>query len=131
MEYPQELRYTKEHEWARIQGDEAVVGITFHAQEELGDVVFVDLPKVGDVLEQMKPFGAIESVKAVSDLYAPLSGVVTRVNQEAIEKPELVNKDPHGAGWLVAVKLSRPQEVASLLDAGAYTAYVAEEKSSH
>ncbi len=129
MVYPEERRYTKEHEWAKIDGDEAVIGITFHAQDELGDVVFVDLPKVGDGLRQMKTFGAIESVKAVSDLYAPVSGTVVRVNTAVIDKPELVNKDPHGNGWLVAVRMTDPGEAARLLSAAEYTAYVAEEKA--
>jgi glycine cleavage system H protein len=129
MVYPEERRYTKEHEWAKIDGDEAVIGITFHAQDELGDVVFVDLPKVGDTLRQMKTFGAIESVKAVSDLYAPVSGTVVRVNTAVIDKPELVNQDPHGNGWLVAVRMPDPKEAAALLSAAEYTAYVDEVKA--
>lgn len=128
MENPADLRYTREHEWARIKGGEAVVGVTFHAQEELGDVVFLDLPAPGAKLTRMKPFGAIESVKAVSDLYAPLSGEVLEVNKSVVEKPELVNQDPYGQGWLLRMKVSAEAEAADLMDAAAYTAYVAEEK---
>lgn len=131
MEYPEDLRYTREHEWARIEGDEAVIGVTHHAQEELGDVVFIDLPKVGDAVGQMKTFGAIESVKAVSDLYSPLSGTVVKVNGDLIEKPELVNEDPHGKGWMIVIKMNNPGEVEELMDAAGYARYIAEEKGSH
>jgi glycine cleavage system H protein len=129
MEYPKDLRYTKDHEWARINGDEAVVGITHHAQAELGDVVFVDLPAEGKDISQGKTFGAIESVKAVSDLFAPVSGIVVRVNAALADHPELVNRDPHGEGWLVAVRMSNASEAGALMDAEAYAAYVAEEGS--
>ncbi len=131
MEYPKDRRYTKEHEWVRIEGSEAIIGITHHAQDELGDIVFLDLPKPGAEITQMKTFGAIESVKAVSDLYAPVSGTVTRVNAAAAAKPELINQDPHGAGWLIAVTMKNPGELESLLDAAAYAAYVAKEAAKH
>lgn len=131
MEYPEDLRYTREHEWARIESGEAVVGVTDYAQEELGDVVFVDLPKVGDTVEQMKTFGAIESVKAVSDLYSPLSGTVIKVNEALIENPELVNEDPYGKGWLAVIKVSDIKEAEELMDAAGYANYIAEEKGSH
>src|SRR5262244_1683418 len=100
---PTELKYTREHEWARVEGDRARIGITAFAQEQLGDVVFVELPKVGARLGAMKTFGVVESVKAVSDLFAPLSGEVVEVNAELSKKPELVNADPYGQGWMVAV----------------------------
>src|SRR5574342_143379 len=106
--YPAELRYTREHEWAKIEGKRARVGITHYAQDQLGDVVFVELPKVGARVTQMQAFGVVESVKAVSDLFAPLSGVVVEVNQELTKQPERVNRDPYGTGWLVVVELSNP-----------------------
>jgi len=126
---PRDLRYTKEHEWARIEGDRARVGITAFAQEQLGDVVFVELPKVGAKLTSMKTFGVVESVKAVSDLYAPLTGEVLEVNAELPKKPELVNQDPYGAGWMLVVKIGGPAEVDALLTAEAYEALIA--KAGH
>jgi glycine cleavage system H protein len=131
MEYPKDRRYTKEHEWVKIEGAEAVIGITHHAQDELGDIVFLDLPKPGSTITQMQTFGAIESVKAVSDLYAPVSGTVTRINDAAAAKPELINQDPHGAGWLIAITMKDQAELGSLLDAAGYEAYVAEEAAKH
>jgi glycine cleavage system H protein len=122
--YPAELRYTREHEWAKIEGKRARVGITHFAQDQLGDVVFVELPKVGAKVTQMKAFGVVESVKAVSDLFAPLSGVVVEVNQELVQQPERVNRDPYGAGWLVAVELSTPAEVEQLMSAQQYEEYL-------
>jgi glycine cleavage system H protein len=131
MDYPDNLKYTREHEWARIEGDEAVIGITHHAQEELGDVVFLDLPKAGVTIVKGKPFGAVESVKAVSDLYAPLTGEVLRVNEAVTKSPELINRDPHGQGWLVVIRMADPGEVSSLLSADRYASYAAEEKGKH
>src|SRR5580704_4808150 len=104
--YPENLRYTKEHEWVRVEGDAAVVGITDHAQEQLGDIVYVDLPKPGAHLEQGKTLGSVESVKAVSDIYAPVSGEVLEVNDALSTAPEKLNQDPHGDAWLVKIKLS-------------------------
>ena len=126
MRFPADLKYTKEHAWVRVEGAEALVGITDHAQKELGDIVFVETPKVGAALSQFKPFGVVESVKSVSDLHAPVSGSVARVNEALMAAPEIVNKDPYGAGWLVAVALSDPGELAGLMTAGEYEAYVGE-----
>jgi glycine cleavage system H protein len=117
---PPDLKYTKEHEWAKIEGDRARVGITHFAQEQLGDVVFVELPRVGTRVTALKTFGVVESVKAVSDLYAPLSGEIVEINAELPKKPELVNQDPYGQGWMLVIKLSSPAEVGQLLDASAY-----------
>ena len=124
--YPAGLRYTREHEWAKIEGGRARIGITDFAQESLGDVVFVELPKVGARVTQMKTFGVIESVKAVSDLYAPLSGEVVEVNTVLTQNPELVNQDPYGKGWMVVVALADPKELEALLDASAYEAFLAQ-----
>jgi glycine cleavage system H protein len=122
---PAELRYTKDHEWIRIDGDEAIVGITEYAAEQLGDVVFVELPVVGRALEQAKAFGVVESVKAVSDLYAPVSGEVTATNDELTAQPELVNEDPFGKGWMARLRIADSAELDGLLDATAYDALVA------
>ena len=127
--YPADLRYTREHEWARVDGSRARVGITHFAQDQLGDVVFVELPKVGAKLTSMKTFGVVESVKAVSDLYAPLTGEVLEVNAELPKKPELVNQDPYGAGWMLVIKIGGPAEVDALLTAEAYEALIA--KAGH
>lgn len=124
--YPEELKYTKEHEWARVEGDRARVGITDYAQGELGDVVFVELPKVGARLRQMQAFGVVESVKAVSDLFAPLSGEVVEVNAALAERPELVNQDPYGAGWMIVIALADPKELDNLLDSRQYQQYLSE-----
>jgi glycine cleavage system H protein len=125
--YPENFRYTKEHEWVRVEGGTGTVGITFHAQKELGDIVYVDLPKVGVVLEQGKSMGSVESVKAVSDLYSPVSGAVIEVNATLTTAPEKLNADPHGEAWLIKVKLSAPGEAAQLLSAADYQAYVGAE----
>jgi glycine cleavage system H protein len=117
---PADLRYTREHEWAKVEGDRARIGITDFAQKELGDVVFVELPKVGAKVTAMTTFGVVESVKAVSDLYAPLSGEIAEVNTELSKTPELVNTDPYGAGWMVVVKLAQPAEASELMTADAY-----------
>ncbi|MBI4588820.1 MAG: glycine cleavage system protein GcvH [Candidatus Rokubacteria bacterium] len=123
--YPADLKYTKEHEWARIEGNRARVGITAYAQEQLGDVVFVELPKVGATVSQMQTFGVVESVKAVSDLYAPLSGGVVEVNAELVKKPELVNQDPYGKGWMLLIAVSDATEVDALLTAPQYEEFLA------
>ncbi|MGA2194700.1 MAG: glycine cleavage system protein GcvH [Bryobacteraceae bacterium] len=126
--YPENFRYTKEHEWVAAVGDAGTVGITDHAQQELGDIVYVDLPKVGTHIEQGKSLGSVESVKAVSDVYSPVSGEVTEINQTLAEKPETLNSDPHGAAWLVKIKLSAPTELAGLMSAAEYEAYIGAEK---
>jgi len=128
MAYPTEYRYTKEHEWIVVKGGIATIGITDYAQHELGDVVFVELPKAGTKLAAGKIFGSVESVKAVSDIYAPASGDVIEANAALQDKPETLNTDPHGGGWLVKVKLTNPPEVSSLLDAAAYEAFIAEKQ---
>jgi len=122
--YPAELRYTREHEWAKIEGKRARVGITHYAQDQLGDVVFVELPKVGARVSQMQSFGVVESVKAVSDLFAPLSGVVVEVNQELTHQPERVNRDPYGAGWLIVVELANPAEADKLMSGQQYEEFL-------
>jgi glycine cleavage system H protein len=115
MNIPENLKYTKDHEWARIEGDMATVGITDFAQSELGDIVYVELPEVGSQTVQNESFGTIEAVKAVSDLFAPLSGEVVEVNEALADQPELINKDPYGEGWIIKIKLSNPEEVNNLL----------------
>lgn len=125
MEFPDDLRYTAEHEWIRPDGDRIVIGITDHAQQELGDVVYVELPEVGAELTQGSPFGVIESVKAASDLFAPLSGEVVAVNDALESAPQLVNESPYGDGWIVTIRPSRPDaEEATLMDAEAYSRLV-------
>jgi glycine cleavage system H protein len=125
--YPENFRYTKEHEWVRVEGDTATVGITFHAQKELGDIVFVDLPKLGTKVEQGKALGAVESVKAASDLYSPVSGEVIEVNETLAAAPEKLNADPHGEAWLVKIRMTAPGETAHLLSAAEYEAYAGAE----
>ena len=122
MQYPSDLKYSREHEWVRVQGQRAVVGISDFAQSELGDIVFVELPKVGANVEKGKPFGTVEAVKAVSDLNAPASGQVIAINAELEKTPDAVNKDCYGQGWMVKIKLSNPAEAEGLMDAGAYEA---------
>jgi glycine cleavage system H protein len=126
--YPENFRYTKEHEWVLVEGDAGTVGITNHAQEELGDIVYVDLPKVGARVERGKSLGSVESVKAVSDVYSPVSGEVVETNQALADAPETLNADPHGAGWLVKIRLSAPEETAELMSAADYESYVGAEK---
>jgi glycine cleavage system H protein len=126
--YPENFRYTKEHEWVLAEGNAATIGITDHAQQELGDIVYVDLPKAGAKLEQGKSLGSVESVKAVSDVYSPVSGEVTEVNATLADKPEALNEDPHGAAWLVKVKLANPAELEGLMTAADYVAYIGAEK---
>lgn len=124
--YPDNLRYTKEHEWVRVEGDIGVVGITDHAQKELGDIVYVDLPKVGTVLEAGKSLGSVESVKAVSDIFAPLGGEVLEVNALLTTSPEKLNEDPHGVAWLVKLKLSAAGEISNLMTSAGYQTYLGE-----
>jgi glycine cleavage system H protein len=126
---PENLRYTKEHEWVRVEGDTGIIGITFHAQKELGDIVYVDLPKPGTLIQQNRTIGSVESVKAVSDIYTPVSGEVVEVNGLLAESPETLNKDPYGTGWLVKIKLSEPGQAAKLLTAAEYQAFVGTESS--
>jgi glycine cleavage system H protein len=118
--YPEDLKYHSEHDWARIEGDEAAFGITWYAQDALGEVVFFDPPDVGSQVTKDQSYAEVESVKAVSDVFAPLSGEVVSVNGDLADNPEKINEDPYGEGWLVRVRLSDPSEVDSLLDAGAY-----------
>ena len=128
MAYPTQFRYTKDHEWIEVKGGVATVGITDYAQHELGDVVFVELPAAGTKVVAGKIFGTVESVKAVSEIYAPASGEVVEANAALQAKPEAINTDPHGTGWLIKVKLSNAAEANSLLDAAAYEAFVEEKK---
>jgi glycine cleavage system H protein len=123
---PGELRYTKDHEWVRVEGEEAVVGITQYAADQLGDIVFVELPDTGRTLDQHATFGVVESVKAVSDLFAPVAGEVTATNAALTGSPEAVNTDPYGGGWMLRVRLADPAQVERLLDAAAYEQLVAE-----
>jgi glycine cleavage system H protein len=125
---PENLRYTKDHEWILVEGDAATVGITDHAQEELGDIVYIDLPKVGAHIEQHGSLGSVESVKAVSEIYSPASGEVTEVNPVLTDSPEKLNEEPYGAGWLAKLKLSNASEVSQLMTAAEYQAYVGAEK---
>jgi glycine cleavage system H protein len=124
---PEDLRYTKDHEWIRVAGDVGTVGITDHAQEELGDIVYVELPKAGTKLEQSATFGSVESVKAVSDIYSPAAGEVTEANAALADAPEKVNDDPYGEGWIMKLRLSDPKQVESLMTAAQYEEYVAAE----
>ena len=126
MPYPTDYKYTKEHEWIKADGNNATIGITHHAQGSLGDIVFVDLPKVGSEITSGKSFGSVESVKAVSDLYAPVSGSVTELNPDLATAPENINKDAHSA-WMIKIKLKNPAELNSLLSAADYEKFVAEE----
>jgi glycine cleavage system H protein len=129
--YPGDLHYTKQHEWVRLSGDVGVVGITDYAQKELGDIVYVDLPHVGAKVEQAKVMGSVESVKAVSDIYSPVSGEVTEINEALATAPEKLNESPHGDGWMVKIRLSAPAEIPGLLSAADYEKYVAEEEAGH
>jgi glycine cleavage system H protein len=132
--YPENFRYTKEHEWVLVEGDTGTIGITDHAQAELGDIVYVDFKlgrdtlKVGDQVKQGESFGSVESVKAVSDIYAPVSGEVTEINASLADAPETLNQDPHGAAWLVKIKLSDPEELQNLLSVTDYQTYIGAEK---
>lgn len=126
--YPDNFRYTKEHEWVRAEGDTGTVGITDHAQQELGDIVYVDLPKIGAKIEAGKSLGSVESVKAVSDVYSPVSGEVTAINDSLADAPEKLNSDPHGEAWLVKIRLSAPGEIEQLMSAADYQSYIGAEK---
>lgn len=126
MAYPANYRYTREHEWIALEGAIGTIGITDYAQNSLGDIVYVDAPKVGDPVTANATFGSVESVKAVSDLYSPVTGTVTAVNEELKSSPDKINEDPHGA-WIIKVELSDPAQIDALLDAAAYEAFIAEE----
>ena len=128
--YPSDYRYTKEHEWIKVSGETGTIGITDYAQHELGDVVFAELPAAGTKITTGKVFGTIESVKAVSEIYAPVSGEVTEANAALSSAPELINTDPHGAAWLIKIKLSSAGEVSGLMDAAAYQAFISEKEAS-
>jgi glycine cleavage system H protein len=124
--YPDNFRYTKEHEWVLVEGDTGTVGITDHAQKELGDIVYVDLPKPGAGAQQGKTLGSVESVKAVSDIYSPVTGEVVEANEQLASAPEKLNEDPHGSAWLVKIRLSAPDELKDLMSAAEYQAYLGE-----
>ena len=125
--YPADLKYSKEHEWVKVEGARGRIGLTHHAQQALGDVVFVEVPKVGRAVKQMEAFGVVESVKAVSDVYAPVGGAVVEVNATLESSPELINKDCYGAGWIIVVEMANPQELDALMDVTAYEAFLASE----
>ena len=129
--YPTDYRYTKEHEWIKADGTNGTIGITDYAQQELGDVVFVELPKAGAKLSAGKSLGTVESVKAVSEIYSPVDGEVIETNATLANAPETINKDPHGAAWLVKVRLTDPKQIPLLMDAAAYQAYIAEKSKEH
>ncbi len=128
MEFPKDLKYTKEHEWVKVEGDAATVGITDYAQDSLGDVVYVELPQEGGSVTKNEPFGVVESVKAVSDLYSPVSGTVHEVNDAVIDSPEAINDDPYGDAWLIKVELSNTDDLDDLLTAEEYQGFIEEEK---
>lgn len=125
--YPEDFRYTKEHEWVKPEGNIGTVGITDHAQSELGDIVYVDLPKIGTAVEKGKSLGSVESVKAVSDIYSPISGEVVEINEALTTAPEKLNEDPHGAAWLVKIRISAQDEIQQLLTASDYQKYIGAE----
>lgn len=129
--YPEDQHYSKQHEWVRLSGDIGLVGITEYARKALGDIVYVDLPRVGTTVEQGKVMGSVESVKAVSDLYSPVSGEVVELNDELASAPEKVNESPHVDGWMVKIRLSVPDELQGLLSATDYEKYIAEEDTGH
>lgn len=128
MEFPEDYKYSKEHEWVLVEGTVATVGITDYAQDQLGDIVFVELPAIGDKVSKEDAFGVVESVKAVSDIYAPVSGKVLEVNDDLPENPEMLNEDAYGDGWIIKIEMSDPDELADLMNAAEYEEYVAEEK---
>jgi len=129
MKFPEDCLYTKQHEWVKVKGDTATVGITDYAQKELGDVVFVELPKVGDTFDTNEPFGNVESVKAVSEVFCPVAGEVLEVNQDLVSSPEWVNTDPYGDAWFVKLKVTDPEELKELFNSEEYEEYVAEESA--
>jgi glycine cleavage system H protein len=122
--YPNDLKYSKEHEWVKVNGDIALVGITHHAQDALGDIVYAELPKVGTKLNAMQEFGVVESVKTVSNLYSPVSGEVMEINQSLSSKPEVINADPYGTGWMIKIKMASPGDLNTLLSAEQYKALI-------
>lgn len=126
MEFPAECKYTKEHEWIRVEGDLAEIGVTDYAQDSLGDIVFLELPEKGTDVEREDSFGVVESVKAVSDLYAPLSGTIVETNEPLADTPELMNENPYTDGWIIKIKMNDPSELDNLLDAKAYEDYIKE-----
>lgn len=128
MEFPQELRYSHEHEWVTVEENIATIGVTDYAQEQLGDVVYVELPQVGTQVTKDEAFGVVESVKAVSDVYAPVSGTVTEINVSLPDSPETVNEDPYGDAWMIRVEMSDPNELEDLMTAAQYKEFVAEEQ---
>jgi glycine cleavage system H protein len=128
MEFPEDLRYSKEHEWVLVEGNVATIGITDYAQDQLGDIVFVELPAIGDKVSKEDAFGVVESVKAVSDIYAPVSGKVLEVNDDLPDNPEMLNEDPYGDGWIIKIEMNDPDDLKDLLTASEYETYVAEEK---
>ena len=127
--YPDECQYTKDHEWIRVDGDTGTIGITDHAQKELGDIVYVELPKEGDSVTAAETFGTVESVKAVSEIYSPVTGEVTAVNDKLQDHPELLNSDPHAGAWLIRVQMSNPKEVNKLMSSEEYEEYIREAES--
>ena len=127
MEFPEEFKYTEEHEWVMVEKELATIGISDFAQDALGDVVFVELPEVGTVLEAGKPFGVVESVKAVSDIYAPISGTVEEINEDLVEAPEIINTSPYEDGWMIKIRMDDAGAADKLMDAEAYQALIAEE----
>jgi glycine cleavage system H protein len=131
MAYPSGFRYTQQHEWVNVEGDTGTVGITDYAQQELGDVVYIDLPKIGATIKAGESLGTVESVKAVSEIYCPVSGEVIALNDALQTAPERINQDPHGEAWLVKLKLSDPKEAAGLMDAATYEAYVTAKAKEH
>jgi len=129
--YPADYRYTKDHEWIKVEGSTGTIGITDYAQQELGDVVFVELPKIGAEIKTGQSFGTVESVKAVSEIFAPVSGKITETNPALGDAPEKINSDPHGAAWLIKVQLADPKEAQALMDSAAYETYIATQAKEH
>jgi glycine cleavage system H protein len=128
MNFPDDLKYTREHEWARVNGNRATVGITEFAQDQLGDIVYVELPEVGDMVKKGESFGVVESTKAVSELFSPVTGKVVEVNDPLTDAPETINEDPYEEGWMIQVEVSSPSEVSDLMDSTAYAKFVVEEQ---
>ena len=131
MEIPKDLRYTDEHEWAKIGGDVAIVGVTDYAQQSLGDVVYIELPEIGSEVKKGEELGSIESVKAVSDVFSPMSGEVIEVNEELSDHPEYINQSPYGKGWIVKIKISKPEEAKELMDSVQYEEFVKKVSEEH
>ena len=129
MEVPKELRYSKEHEWVAVEDGIARIGVTDYAQEQLGDVVYVELPKVDTSVQKDEPFGVVESVKAVSDIFSPISGTIVQINADLPSSPEMVNEDPYGDAWMIRIQISEPEELEDLMDAEEYVAFVEQEQA--